>query len=392
MHVGLNLLFLVPGETGGTEVVARELIPELVAAAPQMRFTAFVNREAAAVDDAPWGQLIPAVCVPVRARNRLEWVRGEQQLLPRLAARSGVQLLHSLANTAPIWGPFRRVVTIHDLNYRLVPDAHLGLLRFGMAVLVPLAAWSSHRIMVSAMSTRDDLQRLLRVPQGKVDVIPLGVGTTPRAQPLPVSDLRARLGAGERPIVLCVAAKRPHKNLMRLLGALALIPVPGRPLLVIPGYPTAHERDLGRRVAELALEHDVRLLGWVDPEELEGLYQAAECFVFPSLMEGFGLPVLEAMARGVPVACSGRGALAEVAGDAALRFDPESEPSIAAAIQRLLADPAERDRLRLAGTQRAARFTWPAAAKLTLAGYERALSSARPADAVSSTHRQGPGR
>ena len=107
---------------------------------------------------------------------------------------------------------------------------------------------------------------------------------------------------------------------------------------MIPGYPTAHELQLRRRV-ELGVDEDVRFLGWIDPVELEGLYRAASCFVFPSRREGFGLPVLEAMARGVPVACSAPGALAEVVGDAALRFDPASEPAIASAIERLLADP-----------------------------------------------------
>ena len=132
MHVGLNLVFLVPGETGGMEVYARELIPELVLAAPNTRFTAFVNREAGAARGAPWGDLIQAVTVPVLARNRIEWVRGEQQLLPRLATRAGVDLVHSLASTSPVWGRFRRVVTIHDLAYRLVPEAHLGLAGLGM--------------------------------------------------------------------------------------------------------------------------------------------------------------------------------------------------------------------------------------------------------------------
>jgi len=377
MHVGLNLVFLVPGYTGGTETYARELIPRLTAAAPGVRFTAFVNREAA-VAEGPWSELISSVIVPVRARNRVEWVRGEQLMLPRLAGRARIDILHSLANTAPAWGQFRRIVTIHDLNYRLVPEAHLGVLGLGMRVLVPLAARQSQRIIVDAASTRDDLHRLLKIAPNKVDVVPLGVGTDGRAAAVPEPEIRARFSAGARPIVLCAGAKRPHKNLMRLLGALAVIPTERRPLLVLPGYSTPHEDDLRRRAADLGLGNDVRFLGWIDPAELEGLYAAAACFIFPSLYEGFGLPVLEAMARGVPVACSGRGSLAEVAGDAALRFDPESESSIAAAIQRLLTDHAEAGRLRVAGYERAAAFTWEATATATLASYERVFTSSRP--------------
>jgi len=377
VHVGLNLIFLVPGETGGTEVYARELIPELVAAAPHTRFTAFVNREAAAATDAPWRELIPAVTVPVNARNRFQWVRGEQQILPRLARLAGVDLLHSLANTAPAWGAYQRVTTIHDLSYRIAPEAHLGVHGLGMRMLVPLAARRSHQIIVDAASTRDDLKRLLRVPVGKVDVVPLGLGTRTWAVPVPPAEIRARLGADGRAIALCVAAKRPHKNLARLVGSLALIPPQRRPLLVLPGYATPHEEELRRRASDLGLADDVRFLDWVEPPELEGLYAAAACFIFPSLLEGFGLPVLEAMARGVPVACSGRGSLTEVVGDAALQFDPESESSIASAIEKLLTDRGQADRLRAIGRNRAARFTWGATAAGTLASYERAMMRAR---------------
>ena len=374
MHFALNLVFLVPGETGGTETYARELIPELLAAAPQARFTAFINREAAAERDAPWGGLIPAVTVPVRARNRLEWVRGEQELLPRLASRAGVDLLHSLANTAPVWGSYRRVVTIHDLAYRLAPEAHLGVLGLGMRVLVPLAGRRSHRIIVDATSTRDDVEALLGITPSRIDVVPLGLGAGLRADPMPEAELRAKLALNGRPIALSVSAKRPHKNLGRLIGAIALIPVERRPVLVLPGYSTRHEDQLRRRAAELGVTGDIRFLAWVDQAELEGLYAAAACFVFPSLLEGFGLPVLEAMARGVPVSCSSRGALGEVAGDAALVFDPESEAAIAATIERLIGDPATADRLRAAGRERAARFTWAATATGTLASYERAIN------------------
>jgi glycosyltransferase involved in cell wall biosynthesis len=375
VHVGLNLVYLVPGATGGTETYAQELIPELVAAAPDTRFTAFINREAGEQTGRPWGEMIPTITVPVRASNRIQWVRGEQQLLPRLAKRAGVDVLHSLANTAPAWGSFRRVVTIHDLAYRMSPEAHLGLLGLGMRVLVPLGARRSDRIIVDAASTRDDLDRLLGIAADRVDVVPLGIGVAARAAPLPEAEVRTRLSAGDRPIVLCVAAKRPHKNLLRLIGALAAIPADRRPVLVIPGYHTEHENDLRARASQLGIVDDVRLLGWIEPAELEGLYAAAACFVFPSLIEGFGLPVLEAMSRGVPVACSGRGSLAEVAGDAALRFDPESEPEIAAAITRLLADHEEAARLRIAGRARAQRFSWSATATGTIAAYRRALTA-----------------
>lgn len=376
VHVGLNLIYLVPGETGGTETYARELIPELVAAAPEIRFSALINEEAAAAPaGAPWGELIPAITVPVRARRRVEWVRGEQLLLPRAAARAGVDLVHSLANTGPGWGAYRRVVSIHDLHFKRVPEAHLGLNGLGMRVLVPLAARRATSIITDSRSTAGDLRDLLHIPEDRIDVVPLGIGALPRAAPEPEAQLRAELGAGERAIVLAVAAQRPHKNLARLIEAVAGFPAARRPLLVIAGYPTSHGESLRRRISELGADDGVRLLGWVSPERLEGLYAACACVVCPSLHEGFGLPVLEAMVRGAPVACSDRGALAEVAGDAAIPFDPLAPASIAAAITRILDDPAEADRLRSRGREHAAGYSWAAAARGTLAAYERALAS-----------------
>jgi glycosyltransferase involved in cell wall biosynthesis len=375
VHVGLNLIYLVPGKTGGTETYARELIPALVAAAPSAQITAFVNREAAtSAEPSPWRDLIPSVTVPVSAENRAQWVRGEQQILPRLAARAGVNLVHSLANTGPAWGRFRRVVTIHDLHFKLVPEAHLGLAGLGMRVLVPLAARRSDRIIVDAMSTRGELEQHLGIKAEKVDAVPLGVGTTRRMRPLQACDLREGLCLGNRQIVLSVSAMRPHKNLARLITAIGLIPVERRPILVIPGYSTPHGDELRRHAAQLGVSDDVRLPGWIDAATLEGLYSAADCLVCASLHEGFGLPVLEAMTRGLPVACSGRGALAEVGGDAVLRFDPESPGQIAGAIERLLSDSAEAQRLRVAGLERADNFTWAATAAGTLASYERAMS------------------
>lgn len=371
MHVGLNLVYLVPGETGGTETYARELLPELVRAAPKARFTAFLNREAWEERDRWEGAA--TVLVPVNARRRTELVRGEQQLLPGIAGRQGVQLLHSLANTGPVRGRFARVVTIHDLIHRIVPEAHLGLMGLGMRVLVPLAARTSRRIIVPTRSTAGDVRQMLGIPEHRLDVVPEGLGAQ-TVEPEDEGRLREWLEAGDRPIALSVSAMRPHKNLPRLIRAMALIPPPCRPLLVLAGYPTPHERELKAAVAALTLQADVRIVGWIDQPRLEGLYRAAKVFVFPSLYEGFGLPILEAMARGLPVATSGRGALDEVAGDAALRFDPESEQAIAQAVERLITDGQEAARLRERGRRQARSFSWSAAAAGTLRSYERALA------------------
>jgi glycosyltransferase involved in cell wall biosynthesis len=193
--------------------------------------------------------------------------------------------------------------------------------------------------------------------------------------PLPEAEVRARHGLGERPLLLTVSAKRPHKNLRRLLDALASLPAGERPVLVLPGYPTPHEAELRDHAAALGVADDVRFPAWVSAEELEGLYAAAAGFVFPSLYEGFGLPVLEAMARGVPVACSDRSSLPEVAGDAALLFDPDDVRAIAATLRALLAGGPDVDRLRAAGRARVARFSWAESARLARASYARALSA-----------------
>jgi glycosyltransferase involved in cell wall biosynthesis len=373
-HIGLNLIFLVPGETGGMEVAARELIPALLDEAPPgMRFTAFVNREASAAKDGPWGELLPAVTVPVKARNRVQWVLGEQTLLPPAAMRVRVDLVHSLASTAPLWGRFRRVVTVHDLIYARFPEAHAGIRDKGMQVLVPQAARRSDRVIADSQSTRDDLVQMLGIRAERIDVVPLGLGSVRRATPIDERETRARFELGERRVLLSLSAKRPHKNLLALIGALARIPAEERPVLVLAGYPTAHEAELRERAASEGLAADVRFPDWLSAEQLEGLWALAEAFVFPSLYEGFGLPLLEAMARGVPVACSNASSLPEVAGDAALLFDPHDEAAIAGVLRRLLDDEALRAQLRARGLARVREFTWQRTARLTLASYRRVL-------------------
>jgi len=376
VRVALNLVFLVPGETGGMEVYARELLPRL-AALPGVEPVAIVNRVAAAERDAPWSGAVRSVVAPVDARDRRQWVWGEQRHVPRLARALGADLVHSLASTGParIAGGPPRVTTIHDLHYAVAPEAHFGLRALGMRVLVPAAARASRRVIAVSQATKDDVVRLLRIDAARVDVVhSAATPPDPGAPATPAPELRARLRLGERPIVLSLAAKRPHKNVEGLIDALARIQAERRPVLVVPGYATEHEPALLSRAQAAGVAEQVRFPGWLPAADVEGLWRAASAHVFASFYEGFGLPVLEAMARGVPGACSDRASMPEVAGGAALLFDPSDPAAIRGAIERLLGDAALRERLRAAGLQRAAQFSWERTARETAAVYARALA------------------
>lgn len=305
--------------------------------------------------------------VPVRARSRAVRVLGEHTLLPVAARRAGIELLHNTLNTAPAVPTLPQVTTIHDVIYKRFPET-AGRLNAGVALLVPLAARRSRLVLTDSDASKRDLVELLGLQPERIAVTPLGPGLLMPETPVPEDEVRRCLELGDGPIVLTVAARRPHKNLGRLLEAFARVETDA--VLVVPGFETSFERELRSQAGDR-----VRFTGWLRDELLDGLYRAATCVVLPSLAEGFGLPVLEAMARGTPVACSNVSALPEVAGDAAVYFDPLDVDAIAATLRRLLSDEALRQSLAAAGLERARAFTWESAARLTLSGYEGALAA-----------------
>ena len=373
-RVGLNLLYLVPREVGGTEIYARRLVRALAELRPGTEWTAFCGREAApSLRGAGWPGNVRVHEIPVDARDKPARIAAEMTLLPAAARRARVDLLHSLGTTSPLAGVRPRVVTVHDLIYEHFPQTFPTPARLGLKALVGPAARRCDRVLADSHATKRDVVERLRVPAERVDVVPLGLGEPPGAAPTPEAELRERFALGDHPVVLCVSAALEHKNLTRLIAALPALRVPRPPVLVIAGHP-GRERD---RLLALAAEHGVadrvRLTGWLGQEDLEGLYAAAACCAYPSLLEGFGLPVLEAMRRGVPLACADATALPEVAGNAAELFDPRDTRAIAAAVARLLTDPAHAAELVARGRERAAGFTWEACARATLASYGRAL-------------------
>jgi glycosyltransferase involved in cell wall biosynthesis len=362
VKVGINLMFLVD-EAGGAGRYAHELVPALLDAEPGLRLTVFVNRDApTTLAQAEWADEVDWVRLPTRFSNRTH-LPGQAVALPVVAARRRLDVVHSLANGGPpLTIGARRVVTLLDLIWLHQGEAWgtPSAVRT-MAVLTRVSARSAHRVITISQAARDDIVSNFRLDPGKIDVTPLGVR-------IPQSPPRAN-AAGRT--ILCVAQKRPYKNLASLIEAVAEL-TREEALLILPGAPTEHEAELRALADRLGVADRVRFPGWVSAHELEALYASATCFVLPSLIEGFGLPILEAMARGVPVACSNRPALPEVAGDAALLFDPTDQAAVTDAIRRLLRDAELRRTLASRGLARAREFSWRRTAELTLASYRRA--------------------
>jgi glycosyltransferase involved in cell wall biosynthesis len=376
-RVGFNLLYLVPGQVGGTEVFARRLVDALARPRPEAQFTAFCGREAeAALREAGWPANVRIQPLPVAAAVKPLRIAAELSLLPAFASRARVDVLHSMGTTSPLHGASARVVTVHDLIYDHYPDAFPAPARYGLKALVPAGARRAHRVQADSQAAKDEIVELLGVPPGRVDVVHLGLGMKSVANATESGELRSRLDLPDGPVLLSVAAALPHKNLDRLIRAVAELDQT-KPTLVLVGHAGRQTDELQRLAGELGIAHRVRFTGWISEEDLEGLYRLATAFVYPSLHEGFGMPVLEAMHRGIPTACADATSLPEVAGDAALLFDPHSVKAIADAVRALLEDDALRRDLARRGPPRAALFTWERTAAAAWASYELALIDRR---------------
>jgi alpha-1,3-rhamnosyl/mannosyltransferase len=279
-----------------------------------------------------------------------------------------VSLYHSPYFLIPALPGVPTVVSIHDLIPLRYPQYFTAPQRVIYNLSVRLAARAADRVITASRQAADDVARFLGVVPSRVVVIPMAAD--PAFQPTPpahVDERRARLRLPEK-YVLYVGTNRPHKNLTRLVEAWSLLPSRSVSLVVAGPWDDRYP-EARRRVEELGLGERVRFVGAVDEGDLPALYSGALAFVFPSECEGFGLPVIEAMACGTPVACSNAAALTELAGDDALLFPPHSVESIAAALGRLLEDGELRADLARRGLARAARLTWDDAAKKTLAIY-----------------------
>jgi glycosyltransferase involved in cell wall biosynthesis len=365
MHIGVNALYLIPGGVGGTEIYLRSLLQALARIDSENRYTVFTNRETGPdiVPDQPNFHRAPQSVAAANRPARLLW---EQTILPFRAARLRVDVLFNPGFTAPVFSRCPNVTVFHDLQHIRHPEHFRWYDLPAWQIMLYAAVHRSRKLVAVSGATGDDLVHFYGISRDRLDVVPHGV------------DERFFSLASERsrvePLILCVSTLHPHKNLDMLLRAFALFRR-GNPSyrLTIAGLRGFYAAELERLRAELGLEDAVRFTGWIPREDLYQLFREASAFVYPSRFEGFGMPVLEALAAAIPSACSHIEPMRSIAADAALLFNPGSPEDICAAMESLIHDASLRARLIEAGPRRAARFSWQTAAQATLNSLRSAL-------------------
>ncbi len=316
----------------------------------------------------------------------LEWLEDdtpnysarELVAISRRARETGAALLHAPHYVLPLALPCPAIVTVHDLIHLAHPEFLPGPLALLYArKMLPRAVRRARWTITPTEAVRRDVVVELGAEASRVVVIPNGVDETLRAPLEPAERNAALARLGLLPgFFLFVGNPKPHKNLGRLLSAYSRLgrERPELPLLVLAGARKERLPRLRREIEALGLAGHVRALGFVDDGCLRALYQGALALLFPTLAEGFGLPIAEAMACGAPVLVADRPVHLEVAGDAAERVDPLDPDSIASGIVRLLDSPARRQRMAARGRERAERYRWDDAALKTLVLYRDVLA------------------
>jgi glycosyltransferase involved in cell wall biosynthesis len=315
---------------------------------------------------------------PIPASDRALAILWHRLRLPLFADvwAGGADLFHSPDFTLPPLWRAKGILTVHDLTFMHYPEcAPPGLVTF-LRAAVPRSIRRARLVLADSESTKRDILDLLGIRPEKIRVVYAGVGPEfrPIDDPQILTDARERHGLAW-PFMLNVGTLEPRKNHVRLIQSFARL-LPRHPdlRLVLVGGKGWLYGDVQAELARLKLQDRVVFPGFVADADLPAVYSLASVFAYPSLYEGFGLPVLEAMACGTPVVCSNVSSLPEVAGDAALQVDPMDVEALALAIDQALTNETMRQALRRQGLAQAARFTWPAAARTLLEAYQAAAT------------------
>lgn len=371
MRIGLDLTSLKGPELGGMAWQAFWLARWLPRLAPESTFVFFLPPGVAPPADTPNVEVARVPCPDLRGTRFFV----EQLLLPRAAVRARLDLLHTIAFGPPILYGGRKVLTIHDLGFRLYPGTVPGkYARYWNWAYGTAARGCAHLIAVSE-ATRRDIVMLLKRPEEEISVVPCGIDPVYLAtRPHEASATAATPANPHRPYLLNVGVLQPRKDLGTLLRAFARIRAARPDLELVVCGPRGWGYPAPEVLAEEAgLAGAVRFVSGVPQAEMPALYRGAALFLFTSIHEGFGLPLLEAMASGVPVVATNSSAIPEVVGDAARLAPVGDDAGLARAALLLLGDPAARaEQVRL-GLARAGQFSWERSARLTLDVYQRIL-------------------
>jgi glycosyltransferase involved in cell wall biosynthesis len=363
-------------QTAGLARYARSLTEALVANhGGKYDFGLFYNRsgqderlaglQALSTRTVPLGSKLWRMAVLMGQRMRI----GFDRLLP------DAELLHATEHLLLPARGIPTVLTVHDLIYYLFPAYHKRLNYWYLNAAMPLFVRQADQIIAISQSTKRDLMRVYGVPGGKISVIYEAASPDFRpASSHAVAAARARYNLPDH-YILALGTIEPRKNLIRLVDALRLLRKKDPSLaLVIVGSAGWLYQDFFQHVEKLDDPRAVLLSGFVPDEDLPAVITGASTYVLASLYEGFGLPILEAMACGTPVACSSTSSLPELGGTAARYFDPTDTQGMATAIEPILTERPLRERMRELGLQQAAQFSWERAARETIAVYERLLA------------------
>jgi glycosyltransferase involved in cell wall biosynthesis len=371
VRVGIDLSALGARTTGAAEY-QRQLLAALPAADPGLDLTVYTARGGT--------QAIP----PGATRREMPWAPGDRIrriLLGGVAwrrqwARDPLDLLHVPIYYLPPNAAAHSIVTIYDARFLRMPETYPRLRYAFLKQAVPWSLRRASQVLTISQFTKGELVSLLGIDPEHITVTLLAARTEfqPVTEERHLERVRKRYGLPSS-YILSASALEPRKNLARTVEAFAVARKRGLSQeLVLAGARYFGTSDIGQAIARHGLERLVHLPGYIDDADMPAVYSGADAFIYPSLYEGFGIPLLEAMACGTPVIAARAASIPEVAGKAAEFVDPRDVQSMAGGIQRVLGDPLRAEELRVAGFERAGRFTWERTARETAALYRRVVA------------------
>ena len=369
-RVGINA-HLLSGEAGYRRAGIHQYIYQVLRHLPYTEngpdYLVFTNQP-----DVTAGKMgMTAVSTRLNTNSRLLRILWEQLIWPLQARQRRVDLLHSMAFVTPLLSRRTAVVTIYDLSFMHYPEQFPAGQRRYLTTMTRQACRRARRIITISQSSRQDVHHFFHVPLDRIDVVLPGVDDAYRPLPEEAVSAFCREKGLER-FILHVGTLQPRKNIPVLLNAFANLPPSGLKLALVGGKGWLYN-EIFTQVKKLKLEERVLFTGYVPDGELPLWYNAAELLVFPSVYEGFGMPVVEAMACGTPVIASDSSSIPEAVGRAGLLFNPQNAAELTDRITAVQQDPALRAKLKEWGLQHARNFSWERAGRETAVAYRRAL-------------------